>query len=51
MAAAGELQPNNWTDREGVEHRDWLLLVNEVMGVAQASRRRKSAQEPEQGIP
>ena len=49
MAAAGELQPNNWTEREGVEHRDWRLLVNEVMGVAQAARRRKASQAEDAG--
>jgi single-stranded DNA-binding protein len=42
IATAGELQPNNWTDREGVEHRDWRLLVSEILTVSQAARRRKA---------
>ncbi len=49
VAAAGELQPDNWTDREGVEHRDWRQLVNKVVGVAQAARRRKASQAEDAG--
>ena len=49
IAAAGEFQPNNWVDREGVEHRDWRLLVNEVLTVSQAARRRKRAQDDQDG--
>jgi hypothetical protein len=49
MAAAGDLQPNKRTDREGVEHRDWRLLINEVLTVSQAARRRKRPTDGERG--
>ena len=42
ISITGELQLNPWTDRDGVEHRDWRVIANEVLSVSQAARRRRA---------
>jgi len=44
MAAAGTLEINVWTDREGRERRDWRLTANEVLSIHQARKRRDATE-------
>lgn len=38
VALAGEMRLNIWSDRTGVEHRDWKLTVADVLTLHQARK-------------
>lgn len=42
ITAAGKLELNAWTDREGRERRDWRLTASEILSPYQAKKRRSS---------
>lgn len=43
IAAAGTLELNAWTDRDGKDRRDWRLTATEILSVSQARRRREAS--------
>lgn len=45
LAAAGTLEPNEWTTRDGETRRGWRLTASEVLTVHEARRRREPARE------
>ena len=35
VLVTGKLAPNNWTDREGVEHKGFDIIVNKIRDLAE----------------
>ncbi|MEI7443383.1 MAG: hypothetical protein WCK28_00695 [Burkholderiales bacterium] len=45
LAAAGTMEPHEWTTRDGETRRGWRLTASEVLTVHEARRRREPARE------